>query len=60
MMEFINKSLMYDLTPENKFELIFDEFKDSEELENLIQKQKVGFVSNCRDFDSFENFKGGI
>jgi len=35
------KSLMYDLTPENKFELVFDENKDREELEMIIQQQKV-------------------
>lgn len=37
------KSLMYDLTPENRFELIFDELKDKEELEKLIKQNEVRF-----------------
>jgi hypothetical protein len=40
------KSLIYDLTPENKFELIFDEHKDKEQLEALVKQHEVsvGFV----------------
>lgn len=32
---------MYDLTPENKYELVFDELRDKESLELLIAQQEV-------------------
>lgn len=37
------KSSMYDLTPENKYELIFDELKDGKLLNKLLTKPEVNF-----------------